>query len=104
MGRHAFDMKLDGDAVRPVAEVFGVQTIFINGVCGVDIIGSEGNILRIQYYVDGRTRLDGGPIEKVPVLEIIIPLADYILARGDVGSRLNAMGIKRTGDKDGCNG
>ena len=105
MGRQAPDWDgFDMEAQRQVIEVMGLQTVFINGVCAIDLIGSEGTTLRLTYYVDGKTRLNGQPTEKVQVLEVIIPLADYLLARGEVAARLNALGVKAISLKDGCNG
>ena len=81
------------DPERPIAEIGPVQKIFANGVCGVELIGSGEGTLRITFYQDGRTRLDGQPVEKIPEFELLMSLPDAIGARQEVSRRLKALGI-----------
>ena len=81
------------DHERPVAEVGPVQTVYVNGVSSVELIGSDNGALRVTFFSDGRARLDGQPVEKVPEIALIISVADYQIARQFIAAKLKALGL-----------
>lgn len=92
-----------GELERPIVDVGPLQSIFVNGISDVEVIGSNSDVLRLTFYVDGRKTADDAPIAKIPVTEIIISVADFVLHRAIINAKLKAYGINAGGMLVGAN-
>jgi hypothetical protein len=102
MIQRAYDMGFTYLSERPILEVGPLQQFFANGICGLELLGSRSDVVKITYYQDGKTRLDGESRDKVPVFEVIIPLADLILTRTEISARMAGFKIDWNGTADDC--